>query len=138
MSPELPVAETHFPLYAEDLTVSKRQIPGDVVQVDTITRENECFVDETLNHKRVQIDRIPVGRQVDAVPPIRQEGDTTVLSVVEETVVVERPPYSERRNPYPASICVGAAPGSCDPAEAGGSDHSHRALQRGTSGEIDA
>ena len=61
-----------------------------MVQVDTITRENECFVDETLNHKRVQIDRIPVGRQVDAVPPIRQDGDTTVLSVVEETVVVER------------------------------------------------
>ena len=88
MSSELPVEETHFPLYAEDLTVSKRQIPGDVVQVGTITRENECFVDETLNHKRVQIDRIPVDRQVDAVPPIRQEGDTTIL--VEETVVVER------------------------------------------------
>jgi uncharacterized protein (TIGR02271 family) len=90
MSSELPVEETHFPLYAEDLTVSKRQIPGDVVQVGTITRENECFVDETLNHKRVQIDRIPVGRQVDAVPPVRQEGDTTILSVVEEIVVVER------------------------------------------------
>jgi uncharacterized protein (TIGR02271 family) len=90
MSPELPVAETHFPLYAEDLTVSKRQIPGDVVQVGTITRENECFVDETLNHKRVQIDRIPVDRQVDAVPPIRQEGDTTILSVVEESIVIER------------------------------------------------
>ncbi len=90
MSSELPVEETHFPLYAEDLTVSKRQIAGDVVQVGTITRENEYFVDETLNHKRVQIDRIPIGRQVDAVPPIRQEGDTTVLSVVEETVVVER------------------------------------------------
>jgi uncharacterized protein (TIGR02271 family) len=90
MSSELPVEETHFPLYAEDLTVSKRQIPGDVVQVGTITRENEGFVDETLNHKRVQIDRIPVDRQVDAVPPIRQEGDTTILSVVEETVVVGR------------------------------------------------
>ena len=90
MSSELPVGETHFPLYAEDLTVSKRQIAGDMVQVGTVTRENESFVDETLNHERVQIDRIPVGRQVDAVPPIRQEGDTTILSVVEETVVVER------------------------------------------------
>jgi uncharacterized protein (TIGR02271 family) len=90
MSSELPVGETHFPLYAEDLTVSKRQIAGDMVQVGTITRKNESFIDETLNHKRVQIDRIPVGRQVDAVPPVRQEGDTTILSVVEETVVVER------------------------------------------------
>ena len=90
MSSELPVGETHFPLYAEDLTVSKRQIAGDMVQVSTITRENESFVDETLNHERVQIDRIPIGRQVDAVPPVRQEGDTTILSVVEETIVVER------------------------------------------------
>ena len=90
MSSELPVGETHFPLYAEDLTVSKRQIEGDMVQVSTITRENESFVDETLNHTRVQIDRIPVGRQVDAVPPVRQEGDTTILPVVEESVIVER------------------------------------------------
>jgi uncharacterized protein (TIGR02271 family) len=90
MSSELPVEETHFPLYAEDLTVSKRQIEGDMVQVGTVTRETESFVDEMLNHTRVQIDRIPVGRQVDAVPPVRQEGDTTILSVVEETVVVER------------------------------------------------
>jgi uncharacterized protein (TIGR02271 family) len=90
MSSELPVGETHFPLYAEDLTVSKRQITGDMVQVSTVTRENESLVDETLNHTRVQIDRIPVGRQVDAVPPVRQEGDTTILPVVEETIVVER------------------------------------------------
>ena len=90
MSSKLPVGETHFPLYAEDLTVSKRQIAGEMVQVGTVTRETESLVDEMLNHERVQIDRIPVGRQVDAVPPIRQEGDTTILPVVEETVVVER------------------------------------------------
>ena len=31
-----------------------------------------------------------IGRPVDAVPPVRQEGNTTVFSVVEEVVVVER------------------------------------------------
>jgi uncharacterized protein (TIGR02271 family) len=91
MSSELPPArEPHIPLYAEDLTVSKRQAAGDMVQVSTITSEHETFVDETLNHERVQIDRIPIGRQVDAKPPVRQEGDTTILSVVEETIVIER------------------------------------------------
>jgi stress response protein YsnF len=90
MSAEVPVGGTHFPLYAEDLTVSKRQIAGDRVQVSTVTREDATFVDETLNHERVEIDRIPIGRQVDAVPPVRQEGDTTILSVVEESIVVER------------------------------------------------
>ena len=90
MSSELPAGETYFPLYAEDLTVSKRQVAGDWVQVSTVTREDSTFVDETLNHERVQIDRIPIGRQVDAVPPVRQEGDTTILSVVEESIVIER------------------------------------------------
>ena len=32
---------------------------------------------------------MPIGRPVDAVPPVREEGDTTVMSVVEEIVVVE-------------------------------------------------
>ena len=56
----------------------------------TVTREHETFVDEALNHERVQIERRPIGRQVDAIPPVRQEGDTTILSVVEETLVIAR------------------------------------------------
>jgi uncharacterized protein (TIGR02271 family) len=91
MSHELPPArEPLIPLYAEDLTISKRQTPGDMVQVSTVTREHETFVDEALNHERVQIDRVPIGRQIEAIPPVRQEGDTTILSVVEETIIIER------------------------------------------------
>lgn len=91
MSSELPPSgEPHFPLHAEDLTVSKLQVAGDIVRIRTVTREHEAFVDETLNHERVQIDRIPIGRLVEAIPPVRQEGDTTILSVVEETLVIER------------------------------------------------
>ena len=91
MSSELPPSgELHIPLHAEDLTVSKLQVAGDIVRVRTVTREHETFVDETLNHERVQIERIPIGRQVEAIPPVRQEGDTTILSVVEETLVIER------------------------------------------------
>jgi uncharacterized protein (TIGR02271 family) len=91
MSSELPPSgEPHIPLRAEDLTVSKLQVAGDIVRVRTVTREQETFVDETLNHERVQIERVPIGRQVEAIPPVRQEGNTTILSVVEETFVIER------------------------------------------------
>ena len=90
MSSELPPSgEPHIPLRAEDLTVSKLQVAGDIVRVRTVTREQETFVDETLKHERVQIERVPIGRQVEAIPPVRQEGDTTILSVVEETLVIE-------------------------------------------------
>lgn len=33
---------------------------------------------------------MPIGRIVDAVPHIREEGDTTIMPVVEEILVVER------------------------------------------------
>jgi hypothetical protein len=48
------------------------------VQVSIVTREGEGVVDEMLNHERVEIDRVPIGRPVDAIPPVRQEGETTV------------------------------------------------------------
>jgi stress response protein YsnF len=38
----------------------------------------------------VEIGRVPVGRPVDTMPPVRQEGDTTIVPVVEEIIVVGR------------------------------------------------
>jgi Domain of unknown function (DUF2382) len=38
----------------------------------------------------VEIERFPIGRPVDSAPAIRQQGDTTILSVFEEVFVVER------------------------------------------------
>ena len=91
MSSELPPSgEPHIPLHAEDLTVSKLQVADDIVRVRTVTREHETFVEETLNHERVEIERVPIGRQIEAIPPVRQEGDTTILSVMEETLVIAR------------------------------------------------
>jgi stress response protein YsnF len=91
MSSELPPAgEPRIPLHAEELSVSRRQTAGDTLQVSTVTREHARFVDEMLNHERVEIERVPIGRPVDAIPPVRQEGDTTIMSVVDETIVIER------------------------------------------------
>ena len=78
------------PLYSEELSVSRQQITGDTVQVSVVTHEGEGVVDEMLNYERVEIDRVPIGRPVDAIPPVRQEGETTILPVVEEIIVVQR------------------------------------------------
>jgi stress response protein YsnF len=47
-------------------------------------------VDEELSRELVEIERVPIGRQVDAIPPVREEGITTVVPVMEEVVVMER------------------------------------------------
>jgi stress response protein YsnF len=81
------------PLHPEELSVSRRQITGDTVQVSVVTHEGAGVVDEMLNHERVEIDRVPIDRPVDAIPPVRQEGETAILPVVEE-IIIRTPPYS--------------------------------------------
>ena len=77
-------------MYAEDISVSRRRVETSVVRVAVITHRRDHLVDESLSHERVEIEHVPVGRYVDAVPPVREEGDLTIMPVVEEVVVVER------------------------------------------------
>lgn len=77
-------------LLAEAVVITRRKVAGDTVRVATVTHEREQLVDEALTRERVEIERVPIGRTVEAVPPVREEGDTTVVPVVEEVVVVER------------------------------------------------
>jgi uncharacterized protein (TIGR02271 family) len=77
-------------LHAEDFAVARRSVAGDTVRVETTTRTRDHHIDEPLSHARVQVERVPIGRTVAAIPPVREEGDTTILPVVEEVIVVER------------------------------------------------
>lgn len=78
-----------LPLLAEALVVARRRMLS-TVRVSTVTQERKQHVDEALTHERVEIERVPINRTVDAVPPVRKEGNTTILPVVEEVVMVER------------------------------------------------
>ena len=60
------------------------------MQVARVTHEREQLIDELLAHETVEIDRTPIGRQVDEMPAIRDEGDTVVIPIVEEVLVIER------------------------------------------------
>jgi uncharacterized protein (TIGR02271 family) len=82
--------ETVLPLLAEEVTVSKQVVETGRVQVARVTHEREQLIDELLTHETVEIDRIPIGRQVNSMPAIRNEGDITVIPIVEEVLVVER------------------------------------------------
>jgi stress response protein YsnF len=77
-------------LQSEEVIVSRHEVTGDTVRIGTVTREHDHHIDESLTHTRVDIERVPVGRLIESVPPVREEGDTTVLSVVAEVVVIER------------------------------------------------
>jgi stress response protein YsnF len=79
-----------IPLYTEEASVAARKVERGTVRVHVQTTTREHPVDEDLIHQRIEIERVAIGQVVEAAPPVRQEGDTTVISVVEEIVVVER------------------------------------------------
>src|SRR5271154_3020646 len=82
--------ETVIPLLEEELSVAKRVVETARVRVSRITHDHEQIVEEMLQHEKVEVERVPVGRPVDAMPSIRQEGDVTIIPVVEEVLKVER------------------------------------------------
>jgi uncharacterized protein (TIGR02271 family) len=78
------------PLHAEDLSVEKKRVVTGQVKVATITRESEQLIEELLEHEHVEIERVAIGKQVDKAPAVREEGDTLIIPILEEIVVVER------------------------------------------------
>jgi uncharacterized protein (TIGR02271 family) len=77
-------------LLAEDLSVTKETVETGRVRVRVVTHQREELVDMPLARERVEVERVPIGRTIETMPPIREEGDTTIIPVVEEVLVVER------------------------------------------------
>ncbi|MBP2298119.1 YsnF/AvaK domain-containing protein [Azospirillum picis] len=88
--PETDKPEAVVPLRDETVSVEKQRVERSRVRVSTRVAERETLVRETLEHEEALVTRVPVGREIDAYPGIRQEGDVTVIPLVEEILVVER------------------------------------------------
>ncbi len=85
-----PPEEQVLPVLAEKLSVTRRRIETGGVRASVTTRHHEQIIEEDLLHERVEVERVPVGRVVDAIPPVREDGTTTIIPVVEEVLVIER------------------------------------------------
>ena len=76
-----------IPLLEEVVRVEKRTIETGRVNLSINTEEKaERLLDE-LVADRVDITRIPIGRFVDVAPEPRQDGDATIIPLVEEVMV---------------------------------------------------
>src|SRR4051794_5384090 len=79
-----------LPLAEERVETGTRRVETGRVRVSTSVAERQELVEMLLERTDAGVERVPVGRPVDAVPPIRREGDTTVIPLVEEVLVVEK------------------------------------------------
>ena len=77
-------------LAREELRVTRRVVDRGGVRVRVSVNERDEAVDVLLREQGVEVERVPIGRVVEHPPETRQEGDTLVIPIVEEILVVER------------------------------------------------
>ncbi|CAA9281766.1 MAG: hypothetical protein AVDCRST_MAG77-3901 [uncultured Chloroflexi bacterium] len=79
----------HVPVVEERFHVEKRPTQG-MVEVHKRVEQAEQVVREALAHDVVEVERVPVNRQVDGPVGQRMEGEWLVVPVMEEVLVVEK------------------------------------------------
>jgi uncharacterized protein (TIGR02271 family) len=79
-----------IPLIEERLSVAKRKVESGRVRVRITVEEREETVTEQLLRDDLQIERVPRNVRVTEVPHVRLEGNTTIVPVVEEVLIVEK------------------------------------------------
>lgn len=80
------------PVIEEQLEVGKRVVDAGGARIVKTVQERVEVVDELLVSETIQIERIAVNAVVEAasVPVTRHEGDTLIVPVLEEVLVVEK------------------------------------------------
>lgn len=81
------------PVVREEVQVEKQVVDtGRGVRIHKTVAEHPCHIDERLLRDDVEVSHVPVDRIVplDAAPATRYEGDTLVVPILEEVLVVER------------------------------------------------
>lgn len=82
--------ELHLPIVEERLSVTREEVETDHVRVRTAVDTHEAVIEDTLRSDRLEVTRTPVERPVTEAPAPYQDGDTLVIPIVEERLVIEK------------------------------------------------
>ena len=84
--------ETHIiPVVQEQVIISKRVVETGKVLISKKVSEEQTSVSVPLMHEQYDVERVPVNEVVDTPPPaMRYEGDTTIIPVLREVMVVQK------------------------------------------------
>lgn len=82
--------EVVVPVVKETVSLSKERHVTGRVRIEKSARTEEEVVDVPLTATEVEVRRVPIDRIVDGPVSERREGDTLILPVVEEVLVVQK------------------------------------------------
>jgi hypothetical protein len=90
MSEDKRTAEEIIPVIEEKVVIGTERATTETVRVRTVIHEDEHAVDEAVKIADVEVKRVPVDLWTDEPIPDRVEGDTRIISVHREEVIVQR------------------------------------------------
>jgi len=79
-----------IPIIEEKVNVQKRLREVGTVEIRKTVHERTEVVDEPLKSEEAEVERIVINRIVEEPIPIRYEGDTMIISLLEEVLVIEK------------------------------------------------
>lgn len=82
--------EIVIPVIEEQVSVQKHMRESGVVEIRKSVHERTEVIDYPLLSEEVEIERVSVNRVVDEPVGIRHEGDTMIIPLLEEVLVVEK------------------------------------------------
>lgn len=82
--------ELRIPVIREEAVVRTREVERGGVRIHKTVNEREEVVEQPTMREDVDVERVAIGRVIDTVPEVREEGDTLIIPVLEEMLVVEK------------------------------------------------
>jgi uncharacterized protein (TIGR02271 family) len=77
-----------IPVVEEQLEVSRERVETGKVRINKTVESKEVVVDDPLTRETVRIEHVPINQVITGeVPRTREEGDVTVIPILEERVV---------------------------------------------------
>lgn len=79
-----------IPITEETVAIEKRVVETGRVAVRTFVDDEQVHITEALNRDVVDVERVAIGREVDAAPKVREEGEYLIVPIVEERLVIQK------------------------------------------------
>jgi uncharacterized protein (TIGR02271 family) len=79
-----------IPVIREQVSVTRREVERGGVRVNKRVEEHEEIVEQPTYREEVTVERVALGRPIETATAPRQEGDTLIIPVFEEMLVVEK------------------------------------------------
>lgn len=78
------------PLLEEELRIARRKVLTGGVRIHKTVQERTETINEPTLREQLEVQRVAINTFIDSAPAVRYEGDTMIVPLVEEVLVVEK------------------------------------------------